>query len=68
MPDVQAVAGAGVIHVVAGIVGHQPVVSGIVDAAKAEHGAHVIAFGRVVVDHVEDHFDAFAVKRFDHGS
>ncbi len=67
MAHVQAVAGAGVIHVVARIVGNQLVISRIVDAAEAEHGAELIAFGRVVVDHVEDYLDAFAVQSLHHG-
>ena len=39
MAHVQGVAGAGVIHVVARVVGNQAVVSGVVDAAEAQHGA-----------------------------
>ena len=66
MAHVQAVAGAGVVHVVARLVGHQPVVGGIVDAAEAQHRAQVVALGGVVVDHVEDHLDARAVQRLHH--
>ena len=66
MAHVQAVAGARVIHVVARIVRHQAVVGRVVDAAEAQHRAHVIAFGRVVVHHVENHLDAFAVQRLHH--
>ena len=36
MAHVQRVAGAGVIHVVARIVGDQPVISGVIDAAEAD--------------------------------
>ena len=67
MPGVQAVSGAGVIHVVALLVRHQAVVGGIIDAAKAQHRAHVIAFRGVIVDHIENHFDAFAVESLHHG-
>ena len=66
MAHVQAVAGAGVVHVVARIVGHQPVVGRVVDAAEAQHRPELIAFGGVVVDHVEDDLDAFAVQGLHH--
>ena len=63
VPHVQGVAGAGVVHVVAAVVGHQPVVGGVVDALERQHRPEVIAFGGVVVDHVENHLDAGVVQR-----
>ena len=63
---VQRVARAGVVHVVARVVVDQPVVRGVVDPAHRQRGAHVVALGRVVVDHVEDHLDARVVQVADH--
>ena len=63
---VEAVAGAGVVEVVAPVLGHQPVVGGVVDAAEREHRAQVVALGGVVVDHVEDDLDAGVVEVADH--
>ena len=65
-PALKRVAGAGVIHVVARICRHQTVIGGVVDAAEAQRGAQVIAFGGVVVDDVEDHLDARRVQRKHH--
>ena len=64
--DVEGVAGAGVVHVVALVVVDQPVVRGVVDAAHGQRRAEVVALGGVVVDHVEDHLDAGLVQRADH--
>ncbi len=61
-----AVAGAGVVHVVARVVLDEPVVGGVVDAAETQHRAHVVALGRVVVHDVEDHLDAGVVKVLHH--
>jgi hypothetical protein len=63
---VERVAAAGEIHVVPGIARNHPVVGEIVDAAERQRGARVIAFGRVVVHHVQDHFDAGVVQILDH--
>ena len=62
----QAIACAGVIHVVARILLHQPVVYRVVDAPKAQRRAVVVALGGVVVDHIQDDLDARAVVGFDH--
>ena len=64
--DVERVARARVVHVVAQVVGHEPVVGGVVDAAEGQHRAEVVALGGVVVDHVEDHLDPRLVQRLDH--
>ncbi len=66
MTDPHAVAGAGVVHVVARIVLYQPIVGGIVDSAEAEHGTHVVPLGRVIVHHVQDHLDAGIVQVLHH--
>ena len=62
----QCVAGAGVIHVIARVFRRKTIVNGVVQAAKTERGPKVIAFGCVVVNHVENHFDARGVKIPDH--
>ena len=59
---IERVAAAREVHVVAGVLRTGAVVRGIVDAAKGERGAHLVAFGRVVVDHVQDHLDPRLVQ------
>ena len=66
MLHVERVAAAGVIHVVARIVVHETVVRRVVDAAKAQRRPEVIALRRVVVDDVEDHFEAGGMQRLHH--
>ena len=61
---VERVAGAREVGIAAGPV--VQVVDGVVQPAQAEGGAALVAFGGVVVDHVEDHLDAGAVQRLDH--
>ena len=68
MGELQRVAGAGVVLVEARLVGDEPVVGGVVDAAIAQRRAEMIAFGGVVVDHVEDDLDAGAVQLGDGGA
>jgi hypothetical protein len=58
MHGVKGVSGAGVIHVVARLILHQAVVTGVVDAAEGEARSEVVPLGGVVVHHVEDHLDA----------
>ena len=64
--DVEAVPGAGVVHVVARVVLDEPVVRRVVEALEAQRRAEVVALGGVVVDDVEDHLDAGRVQRPDH--
>ena len=66
MTHVQAVAGAGVVHVVARVGLDRAVVRAVVDALQVEHRPEMIAFAGVVVDDVEDHFEAGGVKRLHH--
>ncbi len=63
---VQGVAASGVVHVMPGILVHQPVVGGVVDALEGEGGAQVVPLAGVVVDHVEDDLDAGVVEAPDH--
>ena len=64
---VQAVAAAGEVDVAAPVVGVEPVVRRVVDAAQRERRTALVAFAGVVVDHVEDHLDAGAVQALHHG-
>ena len=67
MPHVQRVARSRVVHVVARIIRHQPIVRAIVDASKAQRGAEMVAFRGVIVYNVEDYFDACPMQAFYHG-
>ena len=62
MRQVDRVAGAGVVDVVALLVRQQPVVAGVVDALERQRRPELVALGGVVVDDVEDHLDAGVVK------
>ncbi len=64
---VQGIAAAGVVHVVASVVGDEAVIGRVVDAAKAERGAKMVPLRGMVVDHVQYHLDPLAVERLDHG-
>ena len=44
----------------------EDVVGVVVKSAEAERWPGMVAFGRVVEDDVQDHFDACAVQRLDH--
>ena len=63
---VQRVAAAGEVHVVARVVGDQPVVRALSMPLQRQRRAELVALGRVVVDDVEDHFDAGGVQRAHH--
>ena len=64
--EVEGVAGAGIVDVVAALVGHQAVVRGVVDAAHAQGRTQLVAFRGVVVDHVEDQLQSGVVEVRDH--
>ena len=66
MREVERVAGAGVVDVVALLVGQQPVVRAVVDAAEGKRRAALAALGGVVVDHVDDHFQPGVVEARHH--
>ena len=66
MTEVHRVTGAGVVDVVAGRIGEQAIVGSVVDALEAQRGPALVAFGRMVVDHVEDHFDSSIMQMRDH--
>ncbi len=62
---VQGVPGAGVVGI-SGPVFLQNVVGVVLESFKTEGRSPVIAFGRVVIHHVEDHLDARTVKGLHH--
>lgn len=63
---VERVATAGEVGVVATLVVCEPIVRGVVDPAQGEGRPQMIAFARVVVDHVQDHLQPRAVEPPDH--
>ena len=66
MRQVQRVAGAGVVHIGPPAPG-QTVIAGIVQPAKAQRRAPFIAFGGMVVDHVQNDLDPGGMEPADHG-
>lgn len=63
--EIEGVTGAGVVDVEAAIVG-QAVIAGVVDPLEGKRGAELVAFGSVVVDHVQQHFQAGVMQPRDH--
>ena len=66
MPQFRRVAGARVVHVVALDRLGQAVVGGVVDTAKRQRRAEVVAFRGVVIDDVENDLDARRVQGLHH--
>ena len=66
MTDVQRIARARVVDVVARLIGHQSVIRGVVDALERQRRSALVPFGRVVVDDVENHLEARVVQTRDH--
>ena len=66
MRGVQSIAATGVIHGIARMIGGQAVIGGVVDAAKTQGGAELIAFSGMVIHHVENDLDARRVQGLDH--
>jgi hypothetical protein len=62
---VQRIAGPRVVRI-AGTIGREEIVGVVVEPAKRQRGAAVVAFRRMVVDDVQDDLDARAVQRLDH--
>ena len=67
MRQVEDVAAAGVVDVEAPIVGPQPIVAGVVEAAEGQGRAQLVALGRVVEDDIEDDLEAGRVQGRHHG-
>ncbi len=66
MIEVQRIAGAGHVLIEARI-GVEPVIGRIVDAAKRQRRAEVVALAAVVIDDIEKNFDPGIVQPPDHG-
>ena len=64
--DVERVAATGEIHVMARVILDHPVIDGVVHAAQAQGRPLLITFAGVVVDHIQDDFDAGLVQGLDH--
>ena len=64
--DVEAVAGAGGVEVVGPVLLDEAVVGRVVDALHRQRRPEVVAFGRVVVDDVEDDLEPGGVQSLDH--
>src|SRR6267142_4775403 len=66
MKQIEAVTGAGEIEIEPGILRVQPIVGEIIDPAETERWAEVISFPGVIVDYVENYFDAGSVQAAHH--
>ena len=66
MKQIEGVARAGEVQIEARILRIQPVISEIVDPAEAKRGAELISFCRMIVNHIENHFDSGSVKAAHH--
>ena len=66
MAEVERVSGAGVVDVVARLIGQQPIIGGVVDALERQRRAALVAFRGVVVDDVENHFEPGIVEARHH--
>ena len=66
MGDIDGVAAAAVIDIETSVAGQQLVIAEVVDALVAQRGAEMIAFAGMVVDDVENDFEAGVVKAADH--
>ena len=64
--EIERVAGAGVVDVVALLVRHQAVIRGVVDALEGERRPELVAFGGMVVDHVDDDLEPGVVEARHH--
>ncbi len=66
MAHVQRVAASGEVGIQTQIGRLEAVVAEVVDATEAQGRSKVAAFGGMVVDHVEYHFDTRPMHRLDH--
>src|SRR5215467_13522682 len=65
MRELERIAGAGEILVVTRLIGQQPIIGGIVDAAITQRRAHMVALTGVIVDDIQDYLDSGVVQRRD---
>ncbi len=68
LAHVQRVAAAAVVVVGRALLGRQAVAAGVVEPAPAERGAPLVAFGRVVEHHVQQHLDAGGMQAAHHAA
>ena len=66
MAGVDRVPSAGVVDVVALLLGHRPVIGKIVDALEGERRPELVAFRGMVVNHVENHLEPGIMESPDH--
>src|SRR4051794_18696470 len=66
MKQIQAVTGACEIEVEPGIFRVQPVVGEIIDAPETKCWSEMISFRGMIINHVENHFDAGTVQAANH--
>ena len=66
MAHVERVAAARVVHVLPRLVGSQTVIRAVVDATKTKRRPELVRLRGVVIDDVEDDFDARRMQRLDH--
>src|SRR6476661_2391252 len=66
MKQIQTVASACEIEVEPRILRVQPVVGEIVDPAKTERRSEMISFRGMIINHIENHFDAGSVQAAHH--
>ena len=45
----------------------ETIVRGVIDTPEGEGGAHVVTLSGVVVNHIQNHFNASLVQAFNHG-
>src|SRR6266508_3015514 len=62
MKQVQAVTSACEIEIEPGILRVQPIIGEIIDPAETKRWAEMISFPAMIVNHVENHFDAGSVE------
>ena len=68
MRQVEGISGSGEVVVEAWAVRCEPIIGRVVDAAKRQRRAEMVAFGGVIVDHIEQHFDPGVVQPRDCGA
>src|SRR6185437_10660177 len=60
--EIQGISGTRIIDVVAGFLRHQAIVRRVVDTLERERGAKMVSLGAVVVNNVENHFEACVME------
>ena len=66
MADIEGVAAAGEVRIVAGGVLHQAIVGRVIDTPQTQGGPQMIAFPGVVVHHIQNHLNARLVQGLHH--